>query len=267
MQRFSKNSIIAVICVGLFSLLLIEDESKKTDNVIHKKMTVSGSSTLKQVNQEQTRVTENKQAWTDEQLIARLNIKDPLLTLQTLSYLWVNIEGYSKKKKIMTQVSDLAKHPNDRRISELASLLSGQLVQRSSAVVDHAVMTNDEWEMMEQNNLLREESQSESDNEKQAIAFNGNDMPNLVDSEEQIQYIDQLLTHKNELNINKFNSLIIDPDEEVSVAAADALINYLHQGIGNQDRIVEILKENIALLDDLQIQSVKEILERSSTMK
>ena len=165
----------------------------------------------------------------------------------------------------MTQVRRLAKRPNDRRISELASLLSGQLVQRSSTVVDNTVMTNDEWEMMEQNNLLREEGQSESDNEKQAVAFN--DMPNLIDSEEQIQYIDQLLTHKNELNINKFNSLIIDPDEEVSVAAADALINYLHQGIGNQDRIVEILKENIALLDDLQIQSVKEILERSSAMK
>jgi hypothetical protein len=140
------------------------------------------------------------------------------------------------------------------------------LPQQSDGV-SRIAMTNDDWEVLEQQSLVREDDQSESDNEKQDFSFDDNDAINLVDSEDPIQYIDQLLTHKDESDINKFNTLIIDADEEVSVAAADALIDYLNQGIGDQDEIINILKENITFLDDLQIRAVEEILKNSNTTK
>ena len=270
MQWLRKNSVIIFMCISLVSIFLINSESKLADNGIDKKIIANASSELEPLIQEQALNTENKikrkQTWTDGQIVTHLNYKDPLITLQTLSHLWVYIDDYNKKQKIMAQVSHLAKHSDDRRISGLASLVTGQLVQRNN-VVNTTVMSSDEWEVIEQENLVREDGQSESDDEKQDFASDDNDTTDLVNSEHPVLYIDQLLTQKDASDINKFSTLIIDVDEEVSVAAVDALINYLNQGIGNQDEIVGILKENIAFLDDLQIQSVEEILESSNKAK
>lgn len=270
MQWLSKNTVIVALSVSLVSLLLIRSETKLSDNVVDKRTVVKGQVELVPLNPDKVQGVTNKvnqqSGWSDGKIVDRLNNKDPLILLQTLSHIWIHIDGYSKHDEIMGRVRLLAKHTNDNRISGLASLVSGELVQQGN-LTKSATGPNDDWEGSEQEMLVWQDDQSESDYEKQDLSSFDNIKRDSVYSEDRIQYIDELLSSKDDSNINEFGTLILDADEEVSVAAVDALIMYLEQGIGDPEEIGALLEENMDFLDELQIQTVEELSDGSVNLK
>ncbi len=270
MQWLSKNTVIAALSVSLVSLLLINNETKLSDNVLDNKTVVKGQIKLASLNPDQAQDATNKlnqkSAWSDHQIIDHLNIKDPQILLQTLSHIWIHIDDYGKNDKIMERIHLLAKYKNDNRISGLASLVSGELVQQNS-LMKSATGSNGEKEGSEQEILVRQDDQSESDYEKQDFSSLDNIKRDSVYSEDRIQYIDELLSNRDDSNIDEFGTMILDVDEEVSIAAVDALIMYLKQGIGDPDEIGALLEENTAFLDELQIQTIEEFSKGSVNIK
>ena len=270
MQWLSKKTVVLAVSVNLVSLLLINNETKLSNNVLDKKTMVKGQDEFAPLNPDQEQDVTNKlnknSAWSDRQIVDHLNKKDPLILLQTLSHIWIHIDGYRKHDKIMERVRLLAKLANDNRISGLAALVSGGLVQQGS-LMKSATGLNDNKEGSEQEALVRQDDQSESDYEKQDFASLDNIKRDSVYSEDRIQYIDELLSSNDDSNVNEFGTLILDADEEVSIAAVDALITYLKQGIGDPDEIEALLEENIAFLDELQIKTVQEFSNGSVNLK
>jgi len=271
MKWLNKNNVIIVLSISLFSTLLIKGEEQLingTENILSN----NGLKGLNPLNRDMKKVgnfvVKTNSTLNNSQIIDNLKHKKVLTVLQTLSYLWTHIDQYKQHRQIMAGVEYLAKSANDKRISGLATLVSGRLIQQKKIEIENSIVSNEQWEFLEQEGLVTQEDQSESDYEK--LDSSPIVKENLIDSDnnqEREQYIDNLLSHNNNPDIDEIATLIQDIDDEVSIAAVDTLISFLNQGVGDPKEIVEVIEENIALLDELQIQSFEEILYETSKLK
>jgi len=265
MQCLNKNNVIIILSISLLSTLFIKGGAQlnnKTANSCTSKALMDSRPFKLDQKKGINSLVINHSNLDDNQIIQTLQDNNPLTVLQTLSYLWSHIDQYQKHEKIMQGVEYLAKADNDKRVSGLAKLVSGKLLQQKITVVKNTLESNAQWEALEHEGLIAQEEQSESDYEKLDLASVVEDSPLYSNNnEEREQYIDHILSHSKSPNIDEIATLLQDVDEEVSVAAADTLISFLNQGVGDPKEIVEVIEENIALLDELQIQSFKEILQ------
>jgi len=263
MQWLNKNNVIIILSISLVSTLVIKGEAE-LNNRIENRESIKSVMDSKPLNRELEKglnLVKTHPAMNDNEIIQGLNHKAPLSVLQTLSYIWVHIDKYNKHEQIMGRVDYLAKVNNDKRISGLATLVSGKLLQQEITLVKNIIDSNEQWEALEQESLVTQEDQSESDYEKLDSSSSVEDSSqDFVDNADREQYIDNLLSHNNSPKIDEIEILLQDIDEEVSVAAVDTLITFLNQGIGDPKEIIEVIEENITLLDEFQIQSYKEIL-------
>lgn len=198
----------------------------------------------------------NHSNWSNQQIIERLNHQDSLVLLKTLSHILIYQDRYHKHYGIMERIEQLGKRNKDPRISGLAALIQGKQISSARLKKNLPAL---EWVDSESSPLERDDDQFERDDEKQdAYAFNTNNLDS-PDSEKRIYYIDELVSRPDDSNIDELAALVLDSDGEVSVAAIDALILSLTQGIGDPDEIKVFLEENITLLDELQIQTLDDI--------
>lgn len=258
-QWLSKNTVIVVLSVSLVSSLLIKNEIKVSDNIEDKRIFIQHDASFVPSNTNHKSNESNKKSkWSDSQLVAQLKNKDSLLILQALSHIWIDIGNYKKHNKIMEHVRYLARENTDNRISGMASLVSGESVQQVDLVKSMATSI-DEWERLEQQELVWQENQSESDDENLEIPDSETLQNDTIYHEDRVQYVNNLISLRDDSKVSELSTLIFDEDEEVSVAAIDALILNLEQGIGDPAEIESVLEENIAYLDELQIQTFKQL--------
>ena len=198
--------------------------------------------------------------WSNQQIIERLNHQDSLILLKTLSHILIYQDRYHKHYVIMDRIRQLGNQNKDPRISGLAALIQGKQISSTRLKQNLPVLERVD---SDSSPLERDDDQFELDDEKQdTYAFN-TDNSDSTDSEKRIYYIDELVSRPDDSNIDELAALVLDPDGEVSVAAIDALILSLTQGMGNPDEIKVFLEENITLLDELQIQTLDNIPENS----
>ncbi len=258
MHLFNTKTIIIVISISLVSFYLINNEKKHEPSVFKDVAFVKSSNDLPhktvKITKEDTKKTANNSDRNIEQIIAQLYSKDSVQLLQTLSHIWTNIDLYNQNKVIMKRVHFLSRHPYDKRISGLASLVSGQLINKEKMTNTFAMMTHDEWQKQEYEELVMQEDESESDNENIDIITSDDSTRYSVDKNEREQYIDQLVSNKDDSSVNELTAMINDEDIEISIAAIDALLDALKQGVGEAEEIETALKENLSYLDDLQLE-------------
>lgn len=257
MHLFTTKTLIIVISIGLISFYLIRIEKKHDPSVFKDLTFVKSSNDLPHktviITKEDTKKIANNSESSIEQIIAQLNSKDSVQLLQALSHIWTNIDLYNQNKVIMKRVHFLSRYPYDKRISGLASLVSGKLINKEKLTNTFA-MTHDEWQKQEYEELVMQEDESESDNENIEIITSDDSIRHSVDKNERAQYIDQLVSNKDESSVNELTAMINDEDIEISIAAVDALLDALKQGAGEAEEIEIVLKENLSYLDDLQLE-------------
>ena len=152
MHLFTTKTLIIVISIGLISFYLIRIEKKHDPSVFKDLTFVKSSNDLPHktviITKEDTKKIANNSESSIEQIIAQLNSKDSVQLLQALSHIWTNIDLYNQNKVIMKRVHFLSRYPYDKRISGLASLVSGKLINKEKLTNTFA-MTHDEWQKHE----------------------------------------------------------------------------------------------------------------------
>jgi len=271
-----KNIVASAIALFLLGGFVVFSGTHKanTGNAL-KDNTVVGQSSLTQVGTPYSKITHSGQNKTSDSncvkpttdclntILDNLSSENSQTLLTGLIMLWQHSEEFSKKESVVVKLTMLQQFP-DYHVSDLAKFISGKADHlENQARPDEKMEELNQTQLSNGTSVLSNTSTEASLND--SLDYHSQLVKNIVapinssSVDERMHAVESAISSRAENAVKILADSINDTDKTVQIAAVDGLGQFLFQGFGDTEEIVELLYQ-VASNENAEIAEISQKL-------